>query len=73
MMFEQELRLFAMQNGYLKMLVADLPRPLFLMGDFNLPGGWPRRLTGFTSLATGATYPSVAPRVQCRSWSAGRR
>lgn len=48
----------------LKALVADLPRPLFLMGDFNLPGRWPRRLTGFTSLATGATYPSVAPRVQ---------
>lgn len=44
--------------------IADLPRPAFLVGDFNLPGGLPRRLTGWTPLAVAATYPSWRPRVQ---------
>jgi endonuclease/exonuclease/phosphatase family metal-dependent hydrolase len=48
----------------LRALVADLPRPLFLLGDLNLPGRLPRWATGYRSLATGATYPSMAPRVQ---------
>jgi endonuclease/exonuclease/phosphatase family metal-dependent hydrolase len=43
---------------------AHLPRPLFLTGDFNLPGKLPRRLTGFRSLASGPTYPSTGPKVQ---------
>jgi len=42
----------------------DLPRPFLLFGDFNLPGRWPRTLTGFRSLASGATYPSFSPRIQ---------
>lgn len=54
----------ARQLRRLTSLVADMPRPLFLMGDFNLPGALPRRLTGFRSLASGATYPSMSPRVQ---------
>lgn len=48
----------------LRGLVADLPRPLFLLGDLNLPGRLPRWATGYRSLATGATYPSMAPRIQ---------
>jgi len=42
----------------------DLPRPFLLFGDFNLPGRWPRRLTGFRSLAAGATYPTFSPKIQ---------
>ena len=48
----------------LRRWVADLPRPLFVMGDFNLPGSLPRRITGWASLFRGATYPSMKPRVQ---------
>jgi endonuclease/exonuclease/phosphatase family metal-dependent hydrolase len=48
----------------LRRWVADLPRPLFVMGDFNLPGSLPRRITGFVPLFRGATYPSMKPRVQ---------
>jgi len=44
--------------------LADLPRPLVLLGDFNLPGGLPRRITGWTSLVQRPTYPSPRPRVQ---------
>ena len=39
-------------------------RPLVLMGDFNLPGSLPRRLTGWRPLVSAATYPSSRPRVQ---------
>lgn len=42
----------------------ELPRPLLLIGDFNLPGPLPAAITGFTSLARVATYPSYRPRVQ---------
>lgn len=42
----------------------SLPGPVFIAGDFNLPGGIPRRVTGWESLAKGATYPSFKPRVQ---------
>jgi endonuclease/exonuclease/phosphatase family metal-dependent hydrolase len=38
--------------------------PLVLLGDLNLPGGLPGRLTGWTPLVRGASYPSPAPRVQ---------
>jgi endonuclease/exonuclease/phosphatase family metal-dependent hydrolase len=44
--------------------VQDLPRPLFLLGDFNLPGRLPARLTGYTPLAVTPTYPSWKPRIQ---------
>ena len=53
--------------GQLRGLVrwlSDLPRPAVLLGDFNLPGSLPRRLTGWTALASAATYPSWRPRVQ---------
>jgi endonuclease/exonuclease/phosphatase family metal-dependent hydrolase len=48
----------------LRRWVADLPRPLLVIGDFNLPGSLPRRISGFASLFRGATYPSMRPRVQ---------
>jgi endonuclease/exonuclease/phosphatase family metal-dependent hydrolase len=44
--------------------LADLPRPLLVVGDLNLPGSVPRRVTGWTPLAVAATYPSWRPRVQ---------
>lgn len=48
----------------LKRWVADLPRPLVVLGDFNLPGRLPARITGWTPLLRRPTYPSMRPRVQ---------
>jgi endonuclease/exonuclease/phosphatase family metal-dependent hydrolase len=39
-------------------------RPLVLMGDLNLGPRRVGRLTGLTPLASGATFPAHAPRVQ---------
>ncbi|HEX2807507.1 MAG TPA: endonuclease/exonuclease/phosphatase family protein [Kineosporiaceae bacterium] len=44
--------------------LAALPGPHVLLGDLNLPGRLPARLTGWTPLVTGPTYPSPAPRAQ---------
>jgi endonuclease/exonuclease/phosphatase family metal-dependent hydrolase len=44
--------------------LAALPGPRVLLGDLNLPGRLPARLTGWTPLVTGSTYPSPAPRAQ---------
>lgn len=44
--------------------LAALPGPHVLLGDLNLPGRMPARLTGWTPLVTGATFPSPAPRAQ---------
>ncbi len=44
--------------------LGDLPRPAFVLGDLNLPGGLPARVSGWTSLAAARTYPSFGPRVQ---------
>jgi endonuclease/exonuclease/phosphatase family metal-dependent hydrolase len=35
-----------------------------LIGDFNLPGGIPRRVTGWHTMAKVATYPTMKPRIQ---------
>ena len=43
---------------------AALPAPRLLLGDFNLPGGVPRVVSGWTQLARVPTYPSWRPRVQ---------
>jgi endonuclease/exonuclease/phosphatase family metal-dependent hydrolase len=43
---------------------SNLPRPCFLIGDFNLPGALPRIATGWDQLAKVATYPSMRPKVQ---------
>lgn len=44
--------------------LAGLPGPQVLLGDLNLPGRLPARLTGWTPLVTAGTFPSPAPRVQ---------
>ena len=47
-----------------KTWLADLPRPLILAGDFNLPGRIPAKVTGWSAAELGATYPVFKPRVQ---------
>jgi endonuclease/exonuclease/phosphatase family metal-dependent hydrolase len=54
----------ARQLRQIRSLLAGWPRPLLLLGDFNLPGALPARLTGMTRLAAVPTYPSWGPRVQ---------
>jgi endonuclease/exonuclease/phosphatase family metal-dependent hydrolase len=54
-------------GGQLRRIVAwsgSLPRPLVLLGDLNLPGSLPARLSGWRPLVRGATYPSARPRLQ---------
>ena len=38
--------------------------PRLLLGDLNLPGGLPARITGWTPLVEAATFPAPAPRLQ---------
>ena len=52
------------QLRHLRTWLAGLPRPLVLLGDFNLPGRLPSRITGWQPLLRAATYPSMRPRVQ---------
>jgi endonuclease/exonuclease/phosphatase family metal-dependent hydrolase len=42
----------------------DLPRPLVLLGDLNLPGRLPVLATGLTSALRAPTHPASRPRVQ---------
>jgi endonuclease/exonuclease/phosphatase family metal-dependent hydrolase len=55
-------------NGrQLRVLMARLaprPHPLMLIGDLNMGPRRAHRITGMKPLATGATFPSRAPRVQ---------
>ena len=44
--------------------LAPLPRPLVLMGDFNLPGALPGRITGWPQVVELPTYPSFGPKVR---------
>lgn len=48
----------------LRRWLAGLPRPLVLLGDLNLPGTIPSRVTGWTPLVRRKTYPVMGPRVQ---------
>jgi endonuclease/exonuclease/phosphatase family metal-dependent hydrolase len=41
-----------------------LPGPRVLLGDLNMPGGFPRWLTGWRALARTPTYPAWDPKVQ---------
>ncbi|MEO6823109.1 MAG: endonuclease/exonuclease/phosphatase family protein [Candidatus Nanopelagicales bacterium] len=52
------------QLRQLRTWLCDLPRPLVVLGDLNLPGSLPARVTGWAPLAHGATYPASRPRVQ---------
>ncbi|WP_199286692.1 endonuclease/exonuclease/phosphatase family protein [Nocardioides houyundeii] len=54
----------AVQLRELVAWAADLPRPLVLLGDLNLPGRLPARLTGWTPGVSAATYPASRPVVQ---------
>ncbi len=44
--------------------VRGLPRPLVLLGDFNLRGTVPTELTGLRDLVDEPTYPRERPRLQ---------
>jgi endonuclease/exonuclease/phosphatase family metal-dependent hydrolase len=48
----------------LRRALDQLPGPHVLLGDLNLPGRLPARLTGWRPLVTGPTFPSPAPRLQ---------
>jgi endonuclease/exonuclease/phosphatase family metal-dependent hydrolase len=48
----------------LRTWLAGLPRPLVVLGDFNLPGRLPARITGWTPLLRQPTYPTTRPRAQ---------
>jgi endonuclease/exonuclease/phosphatase family metal-dependent hydrolase len=48
----------------LRRWLGGLPRPLILLGDFNLPGRIPALVTGWTPLVRARTYPVMRPRVQ---------
>ncbi|WP_375489347.1 endonuclease/exonuclease/phosphatase family protein [uncultured Jatrophihabitans sp.] len=45
-------------------LIEARPDPLLLLGDLNLRGGTPAKLTGYRSLVSGLTFPSSRPRFQ---------
>lgn len=53
-----------MQLRALTHWLGTLPGPRVLLGDLNLPGRLPARLTGWTQLARALTYPAHRPRVQ---------
>lgn len=44
--------------------LTELPGPHILLGDLNLPGDLPARLSGWQPLVAAATYPAPSPRVQ---------
>jgi len=48
----------------LRRWLGGLPRPLVLLGDFNLPGRIPALVTGWTPLVQAKTYPVMRPRAQ---------
>lgn len=54
----------ARQLRSLRRWAEDLPRPLVLLGDLNLVGSWPARLTGWQPLVRARTFPAPAPRLQ---------
>ncbi len=51
----------------LRLVVEQLrtaPDPVVLLGDLNLRGGLPARLTGYQALISAPTFPSPRPRLQ---------
>ncbi|MCU1431713.1 MAG: Endonuclease/exonuclease/phosphatase [Actinotalea sp.] len=51
----------AMQLRRLARVVRRLPHPVVVMGDLNIAGARPARITGWHSLASGATFPASSP------------
>lgn len=45
-------------------MLGEVPDPLILMGDFNMWGNAPRRVTGYRPLAVHHTYPAAKPTRQ---------
>jgi endonuclease/exonuclease/phosphatase (EEP) superfamily protein YafD len=45
-------------------ILAEVPDPVLLVGDFNMWGSLPRRVTGYQPLAEHFTYPAAKPRRQ---------
>lgn len=54
----------ARQLRQVRRWLSGLPGPRVLLGDLNLPGRLPARVTGWTPLVEGPTFPSAAPRTQ---------
>ena len=52
------------QVDHLRRRLAGLPRPLILLGDFNLRAPMPAGRTGWRPLATGDTFPRQGPQFQ---------
>jgi endonuclease/exonuclease/phosphatase family metal-dependent hydrolase len=52
------------QLRHVKDWLKAFPRPLILLGDFNLPGRIAARVTQWHETEAGATYPVFRPRVQ---------
>lgn len=52
------------QLRQLKHQLRDLPRPLVLAGDLNLPGRLPALITGMQARVRARTFPAPAPRAQ---------
>jgi len=53
-----------LQLRRLRRELASLPGPLVLMGDLNMSGPRPARLTGYRALASAPTFPAGAPTRQ---------
>jgi endonuclease/exonuclease/phosphatase family metal-dependent hydrolase len=49
------------QLRHLRRDLAGLPGPRVLMGDLNMTGSIPARVTGYRSLATACTFPADEP------------
>lgn len=54
----------ARQLREIKQWLAGMPRPLILLGDFNLPGRIAARITKWHETQIGPSYPVFNPRVQ---------
>lgn len=54
----------AVQLRRLRRDLAAMPDPLLLVGDLNMPGSRPARITGYRPLVEQATFPVDAPRRQ---------
>lgn len=52
------------QLRQVKSWLAEMPRPLILLGDFNLPGRIAARVTKWHETEIGPSYPVFKPRVQ---------
>lgn len=48
----------------LRRWAGDLPRPLVVMGDLNLPGNIGAAVTGWRPLVRAKTFPAPSPRMQ---------